>query len=604
MMAVATLMGCEDHDWTTDVNEMIVDASLAFAIPDMTETSGDRTRQADSVVQISPDHYRGLKDVRIIPFMTAGNVTKDDNPFFFDANGRNESGRVAGKPSELVPTAAFYYYPECSFWPGTASVLFYAKGVNAVNGVDIPDTDKSYYGSTLMTGTDNRTPSLIQFSPEPIYPKPLVVDARAQALADYLTAIAKTEGWASTDDPKLNALYLNFLHQDNAGNYGIIAGSSANIRVFVEELYQEAGKCDPTDADALALADAIRTNIKNGATIDADGHVTLTTWKDVSLTDYPANIDLPDGAAALQWEGTAFQPQTKTTVAAAITSIDRFAYPAELCYYGNSTIKTSKYEVAQTIYQRETTWADILERYKTGTVVESNIKSTAMVSPVQYGVARLSIKLGVMDVLTTPLLDYNGDKVSFDNTYYPLTAVIVGGQYPVGFDFCPETTRAWPTDETMSSKMADEMLFVYDRQVKTKKTGADTYDYYCLSSSGDVGNTNTLVLQSYEKKNVKFVLEFENRSGKKFMGHDGIVYPGTKFYLIGEVNPTMAETVLTEENNGRVFTQDYITTFRVKIESFANAYNVMPDLLAPRMEIGIEVPNWASIRPVSMELQQ
>ena len=101
---------------------------------------------------------------------------------------------------------------------------------------------------------------------------------------------------------------------------------------------------------------------------------------------------------------------------------------------------------------------------------------------------------------------------------------------------------------------------------------------------------------------MKVVLEFENRSGKKFMGHDVIVYPGTKFYLIGEVNPSTAGNV-SDENKDRVFTQDFITTFMVKIESFENAYNVMPDLLAPRMEIGIEVPNWGAIRPVAMELQ-
>lgn len=607
MMAVATLMSCEDHDWTTDMSDMSVDVSLAFSIPEMRGEYESRTRQVDSVVQISSDYYRGLKDVRIIPFMTSGSVTKEDQPFFFDANGRNEAGRVAGKPSELVPDAAFYYYPECSFWPGTASMLFYAKGANSVkvNDEAIPGTDKSYYGSTLMTGTDtliagrdNRTPELIRFMPEQIRPK-ATVDARAQALADYLTAIAKTEGWNTTEDAKLKALYLDFLHQDETGDYGILAGSSACVRAFVEELYAEV---ELRESDA-ALAEAIQTSIKSGATVDDEGHVALTTWNGTDLTGYPANIHMPAGTAALKWDGTAFQPQTKTTIETAITSTDRFVYPAELCYYGNSTIKTSRYEVAKTVYQKETTtWADILERYKTDIQVKSDTKSAAMVSPVQYGVARLSVKLKIMDVLTTPLLDANGDEVSFADTYYPLTAVIVGGQYPVGFDFKPETARAWPTDEERSQELMDQMLFVYDPQVKTKKTGTDSYDYYCLSSSGDVGNTNTLVLQTYEKKNVKVVLEFENRSGKKFMGHDGIVYPGTKFYLIGEVNPSTAGNV-SDENKDRVFTQDFITTFMVKIESFENAYNVMPDLLAPRMEIGIEVPNWGAIRPVAMELQ-
>ena len=604
-MAVVTLVSCTDRDDTEVVSFAPVDVSLAFSIPDIYEGSDVTTRMADSVVQISYSHYRGLKDVRVIPFTTTGIVTKAEEPFIFDATDGNESGRIAGKPSELTPDAAFYYYPECSFWPGTASVLFYAKGANTVmvNGTAIPASDKTYYGSTLMTGSDNRTPSNIQFSLEQIRPE-ASVDTKAQALADYLTTIANTAGWATTGDVKLEALYLNFLNQGESGEYGVIAGSSANIRAFVEELYDEVGLRE-SDND---LAEAIRANIKKGATIDDKGFATLTS----DLAGYPANIGLPDGAAAMQWNGTAFLPQTKTTVESAITSIDRFAYPAEHCYYGNSTIKTSRNEVQKTVYQNETTWEDVLGHYKTGTVVNSGIKSTAMVSPVQYGVARLCIRLNSLDLTTTPLKDANDEKVSFADTYYPLTAVIVGGQYPVGFDFRPETVKAWPSDEAASKKMLDQMLFVYDPQVKTKKTeGSNTYDYYCLSSSGDVGNTNTLVLQSYEKentsdknKNVKIVLEFENRSGKKFMGHDGIVYPGTKFYLIGEVNPSTAATVQTDENKNRVFTQDYTTTFNVQVTSFENAYNVMPDLLAPRMEIGVEVPNWETIRPTTVELQQ
>ena len=604
MMAVAILTGCSEKDETDVVNYSPVDVSLAFSVPDMYEGPVVQTRMADSVVQMTDGYYRGLKEVHIIPFETTGTITKNDNPFIFDEKGLGESGRVAGKPSKLTPDSAFYFYPGCSFWPGTASLLFYARGANTVqvNGVTIPADNKAYYGSTLMTGADDRTPSRIQFSPEQIW-SATTVDDRAQALADYLTAIANTTGWAVTEDPKLKALYYNFLHQDASGNSGIIAGSSACVRAFIEELYREAGDYE-TNA-GKSVAEAVRASIKAGATVDNEGHLTLTSWNGTTLTGYPANIGLPDGAAAIQWNGTAFQPQTKTSVESAITSMDRFVYPAELCYYGNSTIRTSKNEVEKTVYQKETTWNDVLGHYKTGTVVKSNIKSAAMVSSVQYAVARLCVKLGVVDLMTIPLEDANGDMVTFDNTYYPLTAVIVGGQYPVGFDCRPETVQPWPTAEKDQKALTDQMFFVYDTEVKTKKTG-DTYDYYYLNSTADmVASTNTLVLQSYEKQNVTIVLEFENRSNMKFMGHDGIVYPGTKFYLVGEVNPaypTVAATVKTDENKDRVFTQDYITTFNIRIESFKFAYNVMPDLLASKMEIGVKVAQWESIRPTTVEL--
>ena len=89
------------------------------------------------------------------------------------------------------------------------------------------------------------------------------------------------------------------------------------------------------------------------------------------------------------------------------------------------------------------------------------------------------------------------------------------------------------------------------------------------------------------------------------MGHDCIVYPGKKFYLLGYANLNNKESDnLNTENRDRVFTQDYTTTFKMQVKSFKNAYNVMPDLLTPRMEIGVEVADWETIRPTVVELQQ
>ena len=597
MALLAVLTGCADQESqepTPVVGDTPVAVNFAFSMPDVAA----RTRMTDEVIQTSYDLFRGLKDVHIIPFKVAGTITRDHLPFVYDNYGGDETGRVTGKPSELTQSA-YYYYPDCAFWSGTASVLFYGRGANSVlvDGETIPASNKAYYGSTATTDLDVNAPALIRFSPDQIWPSE-TLDDRAQALADYMTAVANTAGWASAEDPKLKALYLNFLHRDAAGDYAVMGGSSANIRAFVEELYDEVGLFESDET----LAEAIRTSIKTGADVevDNDGMVTSVTLKD-QLTGYPANIGLPDGAAALQWNGTEFTVHIQTTVESAITSIDRFAWPAELCYYGNSTIVTSGEKVEGSVYLDAKTWNDVLDHYTNGPMITSSTKSAAMVYPVQYGVARLSVRLKKIEV--TPFMDVNGELVAFDDTYYPLTAVIVGGQYPVGFDFRPETVQQWPTDEAASKAMTNQMFFVCDTQVKTKELGGnDGYDYYYLSNTEDEGCTNTLLLQSYEGKNVKIVLEFENRSGKKFMGYDGIVYPGTKFYLIGEVNPTAADDGITDENKKRVFTQDYTTTFDVQVESFMKAYNVMPDLLAPRMEIGIKVENWQTVRPTTVEL--
>ena len=608
LMTVAILTGCADRDVTVETggsSAVPVSASLSFSMPVASDASVAKTRQGDSVVQTAPDKYRGLKDVYIIPFTGSSTITNDAAPHITALNNPTDEGRVI---NNNVTSAAFYHYSNCKFTPSTASVLFYAKGANTVKvgSTEIPAGNKAYYGSTVATGLDTGTPANIKFSPEPIITDTETPDARATALASYLSSIANTEGWSTTTEPKLRALYLNFIHQDNGGNYAVIAGSSANIQAFVEELYKETYHREYDEAETLAAS--IRSKIEAGADITRDAEqnfvsLTLNKYNDVSLTGYPASIGLPAGAAALQWDATssAFVPQTQTTVKTAITSLDRFVYPAELCYYGNSTIRTSATEVAKSVYENATSWEGVLDYYNSGSEVNGGTRSVAVVNPVEYGVAQLRV---LLKQTSDKLKDANDEYVTVGSTNFPLTAVIVGGQYPVGYDFAPVGT------EDATEK---DMLFVYDSQVKTNKVTADgtAYDYYYLNSTKDVGTANTLVLQTYDnpEKAITIVLEFENRSGKKFAGHDGTVYPGTKFYLIGKVTPKDGEAAdgtddtVVPDLKKRLFTKDHITQVNVKVTSLENAYNVMPDLLAPRLEIGVELErDWDALMPSTTEL--
>ena len=83
MAMAAVLIGCADHESeepTPVVGNAPVAVSLAFSMPDVAA----QTRMADDVVQTSYDLFRGLKDVRIIPFKVAGTITKDHLPFVYD----------------------------------------------------------------------------------------------------------------------------------------------------------------------------------------------------------------------------------------------------------------------------------------------------------------------------------------------------------------------------------------------------------------------------------------------------------------------------------------------------------------------------------------
>ena len=74
------------------------------------------------------------------------------------------------------------------------------------------------------------------------------------------------------------------------------------------------------------------------------------------------------------------------------------------------------------------------------------------------------------------------------------------------------------------------------------------------------------------------------------MGNNGMVFPDTKFYLVGTIK---VPTGQTEDYKKRAFTKAYTTQGTVTISSLKQAYTYLPDLLDPRLEIGIElVPTW------------
>jgi hypothetical protein len=176
--------------------------------------------------------------------------------------------------------------------------------------------------------------------------------------------------------------------------------------------------------------------------------------------------------------------------------------------------------------------------------------------PLQYGVGRLQLEVETLPV-TTLLKDSKNNSVLVSTATLPLTGVIVGGQYPVGFDFCP-------TGEPDNVNAR----FIYDRVVSSNQS------------------LTTLVLKSYDGEKIPIALEFENKTGNLFYGKDCVIYPDTKFYLLAELDPT---GMGTGDYAGRVFTQDYTTEIGMKITSLAKAYCCMPDLLSPQLEIGMQV---------------
>lgn len=591
-MTAMALAGCQRQDEVTDVPKpapSYVLADLALSLP----ASSASTRLSADVVQADGQTFRGIQKLTLIPFSKQGKVEKDDRPSYYSGFDSYIDRTTPALKEDFDPR--FRYYDKVYLMNGVASFLTYGQATAASDNKAINGSLISKVAGEKASIPDRLTVTAgdLSFELETIYNEmdaegKLIIPEEAQAIADYLTTIANAKvtvdgneySWSDTYsvNATLWGLYYSFISTLPAGKYGVIAGSAANVNAYVDELntkLQELLDQDENFGDGSvpgAIAAEIQSKISSNTVLDTYEH-------------YPENRYLPDGAAVLQWgkktDNTyGFIPKVQTTNTANVSSMNRYTYPAELYYYGNSLIKTSNDEVPATSYSGKTTWESVVSSlYKSGSVVSSNTKAVAIVDPMQYAVARLQGTVQVEPSISTYLLDAEETQVPLtngsNNPSFKVTGLIVSGQYPVNFDFTPKYDGA----------SEDNEHFVYDSNLSSNPmylTTTVTAPFY------------TLVMQTHDFEDVTVILELENNSGKNFRGENGIVYNGTKFYLAGKVvfSDGDANSVATSEQDDvscRVFTQDHTTILNMKVKSLAKAYNVMPNIQSGRLEVGVEI---------------
>ena len=497
------------------------------------------TRQALTRNSAATASFPGMDLLVCIPYHTNGaEVTVNDDPMI-DLAEANEDNLAKENEVEKYNT---YFVDHCHLMTGTDRMLVFGKAKPV-------SSDPKVNGQLSPLPTNRKKTAAILFSLTSIRPTTEVHDDAA-ALADYMSSIANTEGWSTSEDPTLKSYYLDFIRMGSEGA-GLMSGAAANIKAFVAALRALlAGRGD-------ALSTAIIAKIDDNETI--------------AENSYPRSIGLPDGAAVIRWMGDHFEARTTTTTLDNINGINRYTYPAELMFFADSPIRTSLEEVSKETYQTtDKLWNAFLDTWYTGpTAVSTNTKAVAVEKPIQYGVAKLSLTLTGMNAT---LSDAKNEVVSnADMAHLPLTGVIIGGQHTVGFNMKPQGEQ---TDV--------DGRFIYETDIV------------------DGNKIHTLVLQSYDNEKVPVILEFLNNTGQAFTGKDGTVYPNTRFYLIAMTDPAGKGTGAYA---GRVFTQDYTTTMSMSVTSLAKAYTCMPDLLAPRLEIGVQVvTKWIQATTTNVEL--
>lgn len=510
---------------------------------DLLMSIGDRAMKPR---QISANTHRaatfqGMELLVAIPFRTNNApVAVTDDPLI-DLVGATEDDNT----KYVENNYSNYYVESCHLMTGTNRMLVYGKAKPVSNNLKVN-------GQLSVLPTIRKKTADILFSLTSIR-ESTEADADAQALANYMTAIANTTGWSTTTDATLKSYYLDFIHSDGEGG-GLMSGAAANIKAFVAAL--------------KALLEAKGGDLSSAIIANIDG-------TNISTNTYPRSLGLPDGAAAIRWMGDHFEVKTTTTQLDNINGINRYTYPAELVFFTDSPIRTSTTEVPKSTYQNmgsSTLWSTFLGQHYNGpAAVNTNTKAVAVENPLQYGVGNLQLTLTHMAATLRDAKDV--PVTNADMTHLPLKGVIIGGQHTVGHNMKP---RGEQTDV--------DGRFIYETTIV------------------DGNKTNTLVLQSYDDEKVPVILELENKTGYAFTGKDGVVYPDTRFYLIALIDPADKKEVGKDYTN-RVFTQDYTTTMSMKITSLANAYTSMPDLLAPRLEVGVQVvTKWIQATTTNVEL--
>lgn len=344
---------------------------------------------------------------------------------------------------------------------------------------------------------------------------------------------------------------------------------------------------------------------------------------------------------------------------------ENYVYPAELLYFGNSPVRVSNSELVVGNYptkpdNTEGGWLNAGSWTSNGWTdepVSSSTRSVAMKNNINYGVAMLATRVRIQgeggiikdNNAAIAAVNHNTEtdkEISVTDGMFELTGIIIGQQpQSVGWDYTPATvTSSAGVDGAKDMKAtnvdinaSDKSLKYWDRLVydKVYNSGGtegvsvttapapDPASYTLLLDNymdGDVQtvyknfvNSSSTVLSANQQQIVYVALEFKNKAGN-FMGMHNMVRNGSKFYLIGALNPeslgsggTAAVTrtdgyALPPYSSGnaidwkpRVFMQDYMTqvTFTIGVNSLKKAYLTVPNLKASQVSLGLSVDiNW------------
>ena len=438
----------------------------------------------------------------------------------------------------------------------------------------------------------------------------------------FAGAVKRTEVWGPDMSYSSYATAYRSFTNYSGSSYNVMSASGASAATLITNLYRtmsatlSTGNYDIqvngttyrtyTSSNARGTASSIfgsvRTTVlgridalQSGGVLTRSGAGTgaTFTFSDASVAGYPSSYGVPEGSSAIKWD----EDNGRFVIAAPdnnvrLVAIEDYCYPPELWYWSNSGVRTSNTSDAdiRSLYTSSNTWEQILSGYSYGTRVDSRASAIAVTSPLQYGPGLLEIRI---NHTSSDELSHNGSgPVAVNNTLFPVTGIIIGDQHAQAFNFTP---------------LSDTPKYIYDTQVFTAGDSGTPKAY--LSYIADNQPIRTLVYPTVmaaagddeEEANVHIAIEFQNNSTVSFTGAQGLVHPGSKFYLTGTLrlsDARQAGAPLADGARERIFKSDTKTSIAISITSLRAAYNTVPDMRDPQLELGIRVVmDWIEATP-------
>ena len=610
--SAALLFSCRGSIGGEDTVKQAV--NLAISVGAFPQTKVD----VSSFTEVDPEHpvFRGMTDIRLVPFSKGSAVTSSDKANTFPL----------GIPGfyTLSPSLSAYYYAsgvDAWFPVGTASMLLYGRAPGS--GSD--SGSKHLYGSLTESGftggADPPSASALKFSPEAIVSGTAISD-EAKTIAGVLNGILlgnplQMTAYYGEEQSKLISLNWNENLQESnlreayrqiTNEGAFIPGSGPLVETLLSSLYGMLKTYESHNSNVYeVVVDGFPYEARNGngdpllyrdlynslrdhilarftlpavtdhAVVDADN--LSVQFRDEAVRNYPDNLGLPSGCAILRWTPTGFVvPQVNGVEG--IAPMNRYCYPPALYYYANTTLRTSQDSDIGKSYTDKgyTTWAQVLSDYTLGSSISSNTRSIALVEPAHFAVGMLT---ATVKASRSWLQDNDGlpeTTVDAVDGNLPLTGIILGGQYVQDFSFTP----------IYSGSEDDIEYYLYDNQMPEVYLTSDTSAPF-----------RTLSLETPEDKDVYFTLEFRNDTGKTFYGADGRILPGRKFYMVGKLELPAAPRAFDS-----VMVKDHYTKVSCTINSLEGAYNAVPDLGVPQLVVGVQTQvNWTLSTPTTLIME-